>query len=110
MFVTRSGCHRFTVMPFVLTGAPSIVHSLTDFVLCGLSYVTCLVYLSDIIIFGQIFKEHLVGSIRTANLKIKPSKCLFFQRIVSFLEHMISETGIAMQPEKLAAIRIWHNA
>ena len=43
-FVTRAGCHRFTTMPFGLTGAPSVLQRLTNFVLCGLSYIlTCLV-------------------------------------------------------------------
>jgi len=41
-FVTRSGCHRFTVTPLDLTGAPSIFERFMDFVPCGLSYVTCL--------------------------------------------------------------------
>jgi len=51
-FLTRKGCHRFTVMPFGLTCAPSVFQRLMDFVLTGLSYITCLVYLDDIIIFG----------------------------------------------------------
>jgi len=76
-FVTRSGCHRFTVMPFDLTGAPSVFQRIMDFVLCGLSYITCLVYLDDIIVFDQSFDEQLVrlrevfGRIRQANLKLK---------------------------------------
>jgi len=48
-FITRKGCHRFTVMPFGLTCAPSVFQRLMDFVLAGLSYITCLVYLDDII-------------------------------------------------------------
>jgi len=84
-----------------------------DFVLCGLSYVMCLVYIDDIVVFGRTFDEHLVrlrdvfGRIRTVNLKIKLSKCSFFQRTVLLLRHIISETGIAMQPEKIEAIRTW---
>ena len=84
-----------------------------DFVLCGLSYVTCLVYIDDIIVFGRTFEEHLVrlrdvfGRIRTANLKIKSSKCSFFQRTVSFLGYVISENGIVMQPEKIEVIQTW---
>jgi len=41
-FITRGGCHRFTVMPFDMTGAPSVFQGLMDFVLCGLSYMTWL--------------------------------------------------------------------
>jgi len=73
-----------------------------DFVLCGLSYITCLVYLDDISIFGRTFDEHLVrlrevfGRIRQANLKLKLTKCSLFRRSVSFLGHVVSEAGIAM--------------
>jgi len=112
-FITRSGCHRFTVMPFGLTGAPSVFQRLMDFVLCGLSYVTCMVYLDDIIIFGRSFDEHLFrlrevfGRLRQANLKLKPTKCSLFRRSVAFLGHIVSEAGIAMQAEKVQAIRDW---
>jgi len=46
-FCTRIGCYRFTVMPFGLTCAQSVFQRLTDFVLCRLSYITCLIYLDD---------------------------------------------------------------
>jgi len=92
--VTRSGCFRFTVMPFGMTCALSVFQRLMDFVLCGLSYMTCLVYLDDIIVFGRTFDEQLVrlrevfGHKRDANLKLKPSKCSWMQRRVSFLGHV----------------------
>ena len=112
-FVTRSGCFRFTVMPFGMTCAPSVFQRLMDFVLCGLSYLTCLVYLDDIIVFGRTFDEQLVrlrevfGRIRDANLKLKPSKCSLMQRSVSFLGHVVSEAGLSMQNEKIEVIRDW---
>jgi len=101
-FITRKGCHRFTVMPFGLTYAPSVFQRLMDFVLAGLSYITCLIYLDDIIIFGRTFEQQLnrleevFRRIQSANLKLKPTKCSFFQRQVDFLGHAISEDGIAV--------------
>jgi len=65
-------------MPFGLTGAPGVFQRLMDFVLCGLSYITCLVYLDDTIVFGRTFDEHLIRlrevfvRIHQANLKLKP--------------------------------------
>ena len=111
--VTRSGCFRFTVMPFGMTCALSVFQRLMDFVLCGLSYMTCLVYLDDIIVFGRTFDEQLVrlrevfGRKRDANLKLKPSKCSLMQRRVSFLGHVVSEAGLSIQNEKIEAIRGW---
>jgi len=58
-FVTGSECYRFTVMPFGLTCAASVFQRLMDFVLFGLSYLTCLVYLDDAIVFGRSFDEEL---------------------------------------------------
>ena len=84
-----------------------------DFVLCGLSYLTCLVYLDDVIIFGRSFDEQLLrldevfDGLQKAKLKLKPSKCSLCQRSVEFLGHVVSEAGIHMQDDKLAAIREW---
>ena len=112
-FVTRRGCFRYTVMPFGMTTSPSVFQRLMDCVLAGLSYITCLVYLDDVIIFGRTFDEQLTRldevfcRIRRANLKLKPTKCSLFQREVEFLGHLVSADGVAMQPGKLEAIRSW---
>jgi len=112
-FITRQGCFRFTVMPFGLTCAPSVFQRLMDVVLCGLSYQTCLVYLDDIIVFGQTFEEQLerLGEVfkclKAANLKLKPSKCFLCQRSVEFLGHVVSEKGLTMQSSKVETINSW---
>ena len=103
-------------MPFGLTGAPSVFQRMMDFVLCGLSYITCLVYLDDIVIFGRSFAEQLVrlrevfSRIKQANLKLKLIKCSLFHRSVSFLGHVVSEAGIAMQVEKVQQFGIGRHA
>jgi len=115
-FITRSGCYRFNVMPFGVTGAPSLFQRLMDFVLCGLSYITCLVYLDDIIVFGRTFDEQLIrlrevfGRIRQANLKLKPSKCSLFRRNVAFLGHVVSEKGLLCNPKKSRPFETGHPA
>jgi len=98
-------------MPFGMSCAPSVFQRLMDFVVCGLSYVTCLVYLDDIIVFGRTFDEQLLrlgevfGRIKDAKLKLKPSKCSLMQRSVAFLGQVVSEAGVSIQPEKTEAIR-----
>ena len=84
-----------------------------DMVLAGLSYETCLVYLDDVIVFGSTFEELLHRNetvfqrIRDAKLKLKPSKCSFFRREVSFLGFVVSAAGIETQPEKVKCIVDW---
>ena len=112
-FITRRGCWRYNVMPFGLTCAPSVFQRLMDLVLCGLTFEVCMVFLDDIIVFASNFDEHLsrleqvFQRLRSANLKVKPSKCKLFQKRVEFLGHVVSAAGIEMQPDKVLAVRTW---
>jgi len=45
--------------------------------------------------------------LRSANLKLKPSKCCLFQRSVTFLGHVISGEGLAPDPEMTSAVAAW---
>ena len=47
------------MLPFGLTTAPSVFQRLIDLVLCGLTYVTCLVYLDDIIVYSRDFDSYV---------------------------------------------------
>src|SRR6266498_4374791 len=67
-----------------------------------------LVYLDDIIIYSQTFKEHkqhvkrVFQALREANLMIKLKKCKFVKQELRFLGHIISKDGIRIDPEKIA--------
>jgi hypothetical protein len=45
--------------------------------------------------------------LQAAGLKLKPEKCIFFQKSVSFLGHMITEDGIGTDPAKIKAVAEW---
>ena len=85
---------------------------LMTIVFSGMLYSTCLANLDDIIIFGATFEEHLnrlehpIKRLKTANLKLKRSKCAFGKKSVSFLGHIINEKGISTNPEKLKRIQV----
>jgi len=61
-FITWRGCFRYKVLPFGLTTDPSVFQRLMDLVLCGLTYITCLVYLDDIIVYSRDFDSHVSRS------------------------------------------------
>jgi hypothetical protein len=112
-FVTRRGAFRFKVLSFGLANAPALFQRLMDLVLSGLTWEVCLVYLDDIIVFSDTFRQHLerlsmvFNRLRTAGLKINASKTHLFQRRVSFLGHVVSEAGIEPDPSKIEAVRTW---
>ena len=60
----------------------------------------CIIYLDDVIVFGRSEEEHLecqrivFECFREFNLKLKPSKCSFFQSEIVYLAHYVSLEGI----------------
>ena len=79
----------------------------------GLQWQQCLVYLDDIIDFGRTFDEILkrlrtvMERLEAAGLKLKPSKCKWFQRSVTYLGHVVSGEGIRCDPEKISQVVNW---
>ena len=112
-FCTRRGLFEWNVLPFGLMAGPGSFMRLMEMILADMRYLSCLVFIDDVIIFGKSFEETL-GSyrkfcmrMREAGLKLKPSKCSLFQKSVSFLGHIVSEEGISTDPEKVAAVQDW---
>lgn len=112
-FVTTLGLFQFRVMPFGLVNAPSTFERLMENVLKGLQWTECLVYMDDIISHSSTFDEgiqrlaNIFTRLREANLKLKPSKCIFFQKQVKFLGHIVSSEGIQTDSEKIFAVKNW---
>ena len=113
-FVTNEGLFQFRVMPFGLCNAPATFERLMDRVLCGMRWSRCLVYLDDVISFGRSVPEALVrleevlARLSDFGLQLKAKKCTFMQTEVGFLGHIVGHTGLACDPEKLSAVRNWH--
>ena len=77
------------------------------------SFQSLLLYLDDIVIFSTSFNQHLqrlemvLSRLQQHNLKLKMSKCHFFQQEVKYLGHVISSAGVATDPEKTKAVAEW---
>ena len=85
-------------------------HLLMDLILTGLQWSSCLVYLDDIIILGKNFADNIqvvLHRIKDAGLKLQPTKCHFFRKAVSYLGHIVSEQGVAVDPSKVDKIKSW---
>ena len=81
-----------------------------EVVLNGLARDVCMVYLDDVLVMGKTLEEHNVNlakvfeRIRDAGLKLKPAKCKFAQREVTYLGHVISADGVRTDPQKIEAV------
>ena len=104
------GFYEWNRMPFGLTNAPATFQRLMESVLSGLHWKECVVYLDDIIIYSDTFESHMerlkkvFQRLDSAGLKLKASKCLFFQNRVKYLGHFVSEAGIETDPSYIQCV------
>ena len=95
--------------PFGLCNAPVTFQRLMQNTLGELNLTYCIIYLDDVIVFGCT-EEHLqrlqvvFECFREFNLKLKPSKCSFFQTEIVYLAHHVSKEGIWLSEENVHAI------
>ena len=74
-----------------------------------LNLTYCLIYLNDMIVFLKTEKEHLqclhivFDCFREHSLRLKPTKCEFFQNEINYLVHHVSKLGVQTSKENLKA-------
>jgi hypothetical protein len=112
-FRTRYGNYEFVVVPFGLTNAPTVFMCLMNGIFRNYLDKFVIVFLDDILVYSKSEEEHehhlrlVLQVLREHQLYAKLSKCSFYQEQIHYLGHIISEQGIAVDPEKIEAIRGW---
>lgn len=110
-FTTHQGLYEFIRMPFGLCNAPATFQRVMQVILRGLEWRSCFVYLDDILVVSRTFEEHLehlreiFKRLRSAGLRLKPSKCLLLCDEVPYLGHVISVHGIRPDPSKTEKVQ-----
>jgi hypothetical protein len=112
-FQTHWGQFEFTVMAFGLTGAPNTFQGAKNSTLKPLLCKCVLVFFDDILIYSATWEEHIQHLQQVFTLlsndkwQIKLSKCTFGQQSVSYLGHVVSQSGVATDPSKIDSIQLW---
>ena len=112
-FRTRYGHFEFTVMPFGLTNAPVAFMDLMHRVFQPYLDQFVVVFVDYILIYSQSEGEHeyhlriVLQLLRDHQLYAKFSKYEFWLTEVRFLGHVVSASGVSVDPEKVEAVMSW---
>eukprot|EP01071_Lankesteria_metandrocarpae_P012078 Lankesteria_metandrocarpae@DN5490_c1_g1_i2.p1 len=111
--LTHRGTFEYTVIPFGIMNSPGAFQRAMDMLFGHLKPRGVGVYIDDIVIYTNTWKEHLalLNDVLDAACKggvyLKLKKGLYAQQHVKLLGHVVGVNGIKPNPEKVQAI---HNA
>jgi hypothetical protein len=112
-FKTHHGHFQFRVMPFGLSNAPATFQCVMNSVFAPFLRKFVIVFLDNILVYSESWSAHLnhlrqvLLTLQQAQLYAKLSKCDFGQTSIHYLGHIISDKGVATDPEKTQAMRQW---
>ena len=112
-FRTRYGHYEYKVMPFGVTNAPGVFMEYMNRIFHEYLDQFVVVFIDDILIYSKTEAEHaehlkiVLQVLKEKKLYAKLSKCEFWLNEVSFLGHIISGNGIAVDPSKVDAVSQW---
>ncbi|MCO5548548.1 hypothetical protein L7F22_002008 [Adiantum nelumboides] len=113
-FRTTFGLYEYLVMPFGLTNAPATFNRMMERIFRPHRNFTG-VFFDDVIIYSKSMEEHkkhlqvIFQALRDNKLFINQKKSEFFLQEIQYLGHIISKSGIRMDPSKLEVIKEWPN-
>ena len=112
-FRTHEGHYEFVVMLFGLTNAPATFQSLMNDLFRPYLRKFILVFFDDILVYSKTWKDHLLHLqivfhiFATNQLFAKASKCQFGVPQVRYLGHIITASGVSVDPDKVQVVVAW---
>ena len=92
---TQFDLFQWKVMPVDMCKSPSTFQRLMDLLIAGLTWHGVLIYVDDLLIYGNSFDQHfdrfkeVLSRLREANLKLAPTKFHLLKRQITYLGHQI---------------------
>ncbi|KAK7106488.1 hypothetical protein V1264_017738 [Littorina saxatilis] len=108
-FITPFGRYCYTRLPFGISSGPEVFQRTMTQLFSGQSGVIC--DIDDLLIYGRNQKEHddnldhVLKKLENAGVTLNAEKCQFSKETIKFLGHVVSRDGIAIDPDKAAAIK-----
>ncbi|CAI7836790.1 unnamed protein product, partial [Closterium sp. NIES-53] len=112
-FCTPFGHFQWRVLSFDLTNAPaSFQRAMNDVFREAIGHFF-LVYLDDILVYSKSEKEHtehlkwVLNKLRQHKFYARLWKCHFYKRKLEYLRHLVGNSGLKVDPKKVAAVENW---
>ena len=113
-FITAFGIYTWSRLPFGPKGAPSFFQFLMcTFVLKGLLYLICEVYIDDVIIYGKDEEDFcanldkVLKAVKNSRLILNPKKCRFGLKEIEYVGHTLDGSGLRITDDKLRKIALF---
>ena len=113
VFHTRYEHYEFLVMPFDLTNVLAAFMDLMNRVFKPYLDQFIVVFINDNLVYSKNKEEHenhlhvILQTLREHQLFAKLNKCEFWLDQISFLDHVVSNDGISIDPSKVEAVLSW---
>lgn len=112
-FSTRYGLYEYTVISFGLPNAPAYFMNLMNKVFMEYLDKFIIVFIDDILVYSHSEEEHedhlrlVLNKLRDHQFYAKFDKCEFWMKEVTFLGHVLSAEGVAINPSKVQDVFNW---
>lgn len=110
-FVTPSGHFQYKVLPFGLKTAPRLFQRVMERILAKHLRKHCVIYLDDILIYGQSFEalldnlKQILTTLQLAGASLNLTKCKFLAQEVEYLGFIVDQTGYRPAPTAVKAVQ-----
>lgn len=107
-FATPSGRYRFLRLPFGIKSAPEVFQRVMHKHFGDIEGVVC--YEDDLCIWSETYEEHMLRlrqvfeRARKCGIKFNKSKCDFLKKELKYLGHILTDSGVKADPDKISAI------
>ena len=112
-FRTRYGSFAFRVLPFGVTNGPGRFMGFLQEAFRDMLDQCVVIFIDDLLVYSPNEEQHekdltrVLQRLRELKLECKLSKCRLFRDTVSFLGYELRPGGVAVQQDKIEAIRDW---
>ena len=110
-FITEWGIYCYKVMPFRLKNVGTTYQRAVTTLFHDMMHKEVEVFVDDMMVKSEIREGHFetldkfLARLEKYNLRLNPKKCIFRVTSGKLLGHIVSESGIEVDPDKIKAIK-----